>query len=134
MTPDVTAGEYAVGMTYTDRREAMMRHAALIGAFLLMAMTGTGRAEPGFDEKYERDFNIFNPINQYQPTNPLNPINAYDPANPFNPIITRSGESHRPIVCFCFESRPARFFPLTITYDKSLTSFVYSLRNVLQDS
>jgi hypothetical protein len=86
MTPDVTAGEYAVGMTYTDRREAMMRHAALIGAFLLMAMTGTGRAEPGFDEKYERDFNIFNPINQYQPTNPLNPINAYDPANPFNPI------------------------------------------------
>ena len=40
MTPDVTAGEYAVGMTYTDRREAMMRHAALIGAFLLMAMTG----------------------------------------------------------------------------------------------
>ena len=53
-----------------------MRHAALIGAFLLMAMTGTGRAEPGFDEKYERDFNIFNPINQYQPTNPLNPINA----------------------------------------------------------
>jgi len=29
-------------------------------------------AEPRFDEKYQRDFNIFNPINQYQPANPLN--------------------------------------------------------------
>ena len=65
MTPDVTAGEYAVGMTYTDRREAMMRHAALIGAFLLMAMTGPGRAEPGVDEKHGLGFNIVNPINQY---------------------------------------------------------------------
>ena len=63
-----------------------MRHAALIGAFLLMAMTGTGRAEPGFDEKYERDFNIFNPINQYQPGNPANPINQFNPNNPFNPV------------------------------------------------
>ena len=43
-------------------------------------------ADPGFDEKYERDYNIFNPINQYRPDNPLNPINSVDPNNPFNPI------------------------------------------------
>jgi hypothetical protein len=44
-------------------------------------------AEQGFDPKYERDYNIiFNPINRYQPDNPLNPINAYDPKNPLNPI------------------------------------------------
>jgi hypothetical protein len=43
-------------------------------------------ADPGFDEKYERDYNIFNPINQYRPDNPLNPINSVDPKNPFNPI------------------------------------------------
>lgn len=76
----------------TDTREAAMRQAqvrtaAIIGGLLWLAsMIGTGRAEPGFDEKYQRDFNIFNPINQYQSTNPLNPINAYDPANPFNSI------------------------------------------------
>ena len=49
-------------------------------------MTGTGRAEQGFDEKYQPDFNIFNPINQYQPTNPLNPVNRYRPENLVNPI------------------------------------------------
>ena len=43
-------------------------------------------AEPGFSEKYERDYNIFNPINQYRADNPLNPINAYDPKNPLNPM------------------------------------------------
>ncbi|MBI5316843.1 MAG: hypothetical protein HZB34_12820 [Nitrospirae bacterium] len=43
-------------------------------------------ADPGFGEKYERDYIIFNPINQYRPDNPLNPINAYDPKNPFNPV------------------------------------------------
>jgi hypothetical protein len=43
-------------------------------------------AESGFSEKYERDYNIFNPINQYRPDNPLNPINSVDPKNPFNPI------------------------------------------------
>lgn len=43
-------------------------------------------AEPSFDEKYERDYNIFNPINQLRPDNPLNPINSVDPKNPFNPI------------------------------------------------
>ena len=32
-------------------------------------------AEIGLDEKYQRDYNIFNPINQLRP-DPLNPINA----------------------------------------------------------
>ena len=55
----------------------------LLGFFLL----GTPVfADPGFDEQYERDYNIFNPINQYRPDNPLNPINSVDPKNPFNPI------------------------------------------------
>ena len=43
-------------------------------------------AEPGFAEKYERNYNIFNPLNEFRLDNPLNPINAYDPKNPFNPI------------------------------------------------
>jgi len=43
-------------------------------------------AEPGFDEKYQRDYNIFNPINEVDPKNPFNPINRYDPGNPVNPI------------------------------------------------
>jgi hypothetical protein len=89
VTPDVTAGEYAAGGT--SIREAAMRQAQVQsgmigGLFLLVVMSGTCRAESGFDEKYQRDFNIFNPINQYQPGNPLNPISAYDPTNPFNPL------------------------------------------------
>ena len=75
----------------TGTREAAMRQAqvrivAILGGLLWLASMGNGRAEQGFDEKYQRDFNIFNPLNQYQPGNPLNSINAYDPANPFNPI------------------------------------------------
>jgi hypothetical protein len=67
--------------------EGTMRAVWLPAVLLLIpASTSTTWAEPGFDEKYQRDFNIFNPINQYQPANPLNPINAYDPTNPFNPI------------------------------------------------
>ena len=42
-------------------------------------------AETGFDEKYERDYNIFNPANRYLPDNPLNPAQTYAPDNPFNP-------------------------------------------------
>ncbi len=49
-----------------------------LGLFLLAS---PALAEPGFSEKYERNYNIFNPINQYQPDNPLNPINAVDPNN-----------------------------------------------------
>lgn len=32
------------------------------------------------------DYNIFNPINQLRPDNPLKPINSVDSKNPFNPI------------------------------------------------
>ncbi len=32
-----------------------------------------GQNEPGFAEKYQRDYNIFNPINELRPNNPLNP-------------------------------------------------------------
>ena len=46
----------------------------------------TGQSEPGFDEKYQRDYNIFAPVNQHRPDNPLNPITSVDPNNPFNPI------------------------------------------------
>lgn len=42
-------------------------------------------ADPGFDEKYERNYNIFNPASKYAPDNPLNPAQTYAPDNPFNP-------------------------------------------------
>ncbi|MGH7184165.1 MAG: hypothetical protein ACREJN_19625 [Nitrospiraceae bacterium] len=54
----------------------------LFGLFLL---TGPASADPGFDEKYEHDYNIFNPVNRSQPDNPLNPAQVYAPDNPFNP-------------------------------------------------
>ena len=43
-------------------------------------------AESGFSEKYERDYNIFNPLNQYDPDNLANPSNQFNPSNPFNPL------------------------------------------------
>jgi hypothetical protein len=58
----------------------------LIG-FILFA--SPAYAESGFSETYERDDNIFNPLNQYRPDNPdnpLNPINSVDPNNPRDPI------------------------------------------------
>ena len=51
-----------------------------------LASASAAWAEQGFDQKYQRDFNIFNPITQYQPAKPLNPANAYSPDNPFNPV------------------------------------------------
>jgi hypothetical protein len=35
----------------------------LLGLFLFAAPT---LADPGFTEKYKRDYNIFNPLNQYR--------------------------------------------------------------------
>ena len=71
----------------------------LLPAVLLLAVPAS--AEPGFSEKYKRDYNIFNPLNEYRPDNPLNPINTYDPKNPFNPINQydpgKPGQSHQPI-------------------------------------
>ncbi len=51
----------------------------------LALFTAPALADPGFDEKYERDYNIFNPINQYRPDNPLNPNNPLNPINRSNP-------------------------------------------------
>ena len=42
-------------------------------------------AEPGFSEKYERDYNIFNPASRYASDNPLNPAQTYATDNPLNP-------------------------------------------------
>lgn len=51
---------------------------------LFLSVTPTF-ADPGFAEKYERDYNIFNPANKYAPDNPLNPAQKYAPDNAFNP-------------------------------------------------
>lgn len=59
---------------------------ALILGLLLTAFATSASAEPGFDTQYEREYNIFNPVNQFAPDNPLNPINKYQPDNPFNPV------------------------------------------------
>ena len=54
--------------------------------FSLFFLATPASAEFGFDEKYERDYNIFNPLNQYRPDNPLNPINRHNPNTPFQPL------------------------------------------------
>ncbi len=66
-------------------KKATMKYSMLIATMLCIWIT-TGYAETGFDRRYERDYNIFNPATQYQPDNPLNPVNAYDPNSPFNPV------------------------------------------------
>ena len=58
----------------------------LILPWLLLLSVTPAFAEPGFSEKYERDYTMFNPLNQYRPDNPLNPINSVDPNNPLDPI------------------------------------------------
>jgi len=62
-----------------------MKYSMLIAAMLCLWIT-TSHAETGFDQRYERDYNIFNPANQYAPNNPLNPANSYDPSSAFNPV------------------------------------------------
>ena len=54
---------------------------------LLIVFLGAGSAgaETGFDSRYERDYNIFNPATQYQTDNPFNQVNQYHPDNPLNP-------------------------------------------------
>lgn len=66
-------------------KEAAMRDRMLIVMMLLM-WVATSEAEMGFDPRYERDYNIFNPADRYQADNPLNPANAYDPDSAFNPV------------------------------------------------
>ena len=55
----------------------------LIGVILVASPAYAGFC---FDEKYERGYTIFNPLNQYRPDNPLNPINSVDPNNSLDPI------------------------------------------------
>lgn len=61
-----------------------MRTVFLLLLPLLFSVTPV-LAEPGFSEKYERDYNIFNPASKYAPDNPFNPANQYNPQNPLNP-------------------------------------------------
>lgn len=58
----------------------------VVMAALLLTTVTIAQAEPGFDPRYERDYNIFNPTNLYAPDNPLNPINKFDPDSAFNPV------------------------------------------------
>ncbi len=51
-----------------------MRTLFILAAVLLSF--GFAWAEMGFDEKYERDYNIFNPANQYAPDNPPEPCTS----------------------------------------------------------
>ena len=88
-----------------------MRHMGMALTVTLVLLNATGSwADMGFDDRYERDYNIFNPITHIpagqslesrqclqpgqslqsgQPDdsgNPANPINQYQPNNPFNPV------------------------------------------------
>jgi len=56
----------------------------LVLIVLLLVVTPSF-AEQNFSERYERDYNIFNPASAYAPDNPLNPAQAFAPDNPFNP-------------------------------------------------
>ena len=56
----------------------------LLVLITLLLIVTPSVAEQGFDTKYERDYNFFNPTNRYQPDNPLNPAQTYAPNNPFN--------------------------------------------------
>jgi hypothetical protein len=83
MTSDVTGACYPACTDESLRKEAAMKHSMVIATTLCM-WVATSHAEPGFDQRYERDYNIFNPITQYQADNPLNPINKYDTDSAFN--------------------------------------------------
>ena len=58
----------------------------IVWLFCFLIFASPALAQPGFSEKYERDYNIFNPVNRYAPENPLNPAQAYAPDDPFNPV------------------------------------------------
>jgi hypothetical protein len=66
-------------------KEVTMTYRMLLATMLFM-WAAPSLAETGFEQRYERDYNIFNPVTQYQPDNPLNPVNAYDPDSAFNPV------------------------------------------------
>jgi len=68
-----------------SHKEAIVKWRLLIATTLLIPATSS-QAEVGFDQRYERGYNIFNPATQYQADNPLNPVNKYDPDSAFNPV------------------------------------------------
>ena len=70
----------------------------LLSLFLL---TAPASADSGFDEKYEREYNIFNPANRYAPDNPLNPAQKYAPDNAFY-----SANQYNPSTPFAPLNRP----------------------------
>lgn len=63
-----------------------MRHGIGVCATVMLLSAVTSWADIGFDQRYERDYNIFNPVNQYDPDHPLNPANKYNPDVPFGPL------------------------------------------------
>ena len=83
-TSDVTGVAYHGHSDGQAGKEVTMKYSMLIATVFLMWGT-TSHADMGFDQRYERNYNIFNPTTQYQPDNPLNPANAYDPNSAFNP-------------------------------------------------
>jgi hypothetical protein len=86
MTSDVTVVRYAGRSDEQAGKEVAMRYTTWIGAMAMLISAVTSYAETGFDQRYERDYNIFNQATQYQADNPLNPANAYDPTSAFNPV------------------------------------------------
>ena len=60
---------------------------------LLISVT-PALAEPGFSEKYERDYNIFNPASRHAPENALNPANRNNPATPFELLNGSPSSTH----------------------------------------
>ena len=53
---------------------------------LLLLASSPVLGDPGFNERYESDFNIFNPANQFHPENSLNPANQFHPDSPLIPL------------------------------------------------
>lgn len=51
-----------------------MRNAIWAAMTLFLGAT-VAYADMGFDERYERHYNIFNPVNRYDSGNPVNPVN-----------------------------------------------------------
>ena len=55
----------------------------LVLIVLLLVVTPSF-AEQRFSEQYERDYNIFNPANRFDPGNPANRYNLNTPFAPLN--------------------------------------------------
>lgn len=62
----------------------------MIKLLLLVVMLVSGDLPPvlggEFDQRYQRDYNIFDPLLQLRPDDPLNPMRSVFPSNPFNRI------------------------------------------------